>query len=585
MNVFKNLSIKAKLVVIILVVTTTVLSLGFTYIFIYDVKSLKNNLVNLSIMNARLVGGHCVTPLIFGDQYGAREVLSTIQNFPQLLYACVYDTNGNIFAEFGTIDRKAMIESEFVREESLFKSGFLHIFQPIIYKGERYGSIYMRVSAEKVKNTIRKDLVTIFFLLGALVLFAYMMALRLQQTISRPILELAEVTKRISGKADYSVQIKRLGRDEIGILYEEFNNMIKQIQIREAERDRAEAALRDSERKFRTISSAAQDAIIMIDSKGRVTYWNRAAERIFGYSAKEVRRRDIYKLIIPPRHRTNLKNRLNMLFGEKADYPEGKVLELECIKKNGELLPVELSLSCIVLKGKLNTISIIRDISERKKAEERIRRDLREKEVMLKEIHHRVKNNLQVICSLLSLQARYIKDRQSLSMFEESRTRVRSMALVHEKLYRSANLSEIDFNSYVESLVRELYRTYHVDPMRIDFNIEVEDVKLGVNLAVPCGLIINELVSNALKHAFPARARRSGKISIRFGRIEGGELELVVCDNGVGFPEGFDSKRSDSLGLHLVKILVEDQLDGRIEIDSKSGCEFRIIFREKGEDE
>ena len=186
---------------------------------------------------------------------------------------------------------------------------------------------------------------------------------------------------------------------------------------------------------------------------------------------------------------------------------------------------------------------------ERKKAEDGIKASLKEKNLLLKEIHHRVKNNLQVISSLLGLQAKHIKDKQALEMFEESKNRVRSMALVHEELYRSKDFANIDFTKYIKNLTGLLVKTYIIDSGKIELDVKVEDVSLGIDQAVPCGLVINELVSNALKHAFPPSFEGKGKIEITLCSMEAGEIELIVKDNGVGIPKEPDIQKTESLGM------------------------------------
>ena len=228
--------------------------------------------------------------------------------------------------------------------------------------------------------------------------------------------------------------------------------------------------------------------------------------------------------------------------------------------------------------GKVTHITgVMVDITDRKKAEEKIKASLKEKEVLLQEIHHRVKNNMQVVSSLLSLQSERIKDSQYTEMFKESQNRIRSMALVHEKLYQSENLAEINVNEYITSLVHRLFRSYEVRTDRVAVTIEVEDISLGINAAVPCGLIINELVSNSLKHAFPDK--RKGGIKIKLCSVNG-NVELTVADNGVGMPEDFDFRTTDSLGLDLVCTLAEYQLDGEITVDRSEGTAFTITFKE-----
>jgi len=208
---------------------------------------------------------------------------------------------------------------------------------------------------------------------------------------------------------------------------------------------------------------------------------------------------------------------------------------------------------------------------------EKIEKSLKEKEVMLKEIHHRVKNNLQVISSLLSLQSRHIKDKEALELFNDSRNRIYSMSLIHERLYQSEDLARIDFAGYLRTLTRDLFRSYNVDPNVIKMNLELKDVFLNVNTGIPCGLIINEMVTNSLKHGFPDGRR--GEIQIGFYERKKGEYTLNVRDNGIGFPEDFDFRNTESLGMYLVVSLVE-QLDGTIELDKGEGTSFTIGFRE-----
>jgi two-component sensor histidine kinase len=215
------------------------------------------------------------------------------------------------------------------------------------------------------------------------------------------------------------------------------------------------------------------------------------------------------------------------------------------------------------------------EISERMKAEAQIKASLSEKEVLLKEIHHRVKNNLQVICSLLQLQSRGIQDQDALQAFQDSQHRIRSMALIHEKLYRSANLSEVDFGEYIRNLTGYLLRSYRASLGPVSLQVDAAQVALPIDSAVPCGLIVNELVSNALKHAFVDG--RAGEI--RVGLLSDGDnlVHLSVADNGVGFPGQVDFQNTESLGMQLVNTLVH-QLDGQIELHNGDGTRFEIAF-------
>lgn len=223
-------------------------------------------------------------------------------------------------------------------------------------------------------------------------------------------------------------------------------------------------------------------------------------------------------------------------------------------------------------------VSVGIDITERKQAEERLRASLKEKEVLLKEIHHRVKNNLQVISSLLKLQSGYIKDSEALGLFTDSYNRVRSMALIHEKLYQSQNLARIDAADYIPNLVSNLFRSYSVCSQDINLKIEVENIWLDADTAISCGLIMNELVSNSLKYAFPSDG--AGEIMVKFFVTGEEKCCMIVRDNGVGMPTDFDLEEAESLGLQLVWNLT-GQLGGDIELSSDGGTSFKITFPRK----
>jgi two-component sensor histidine kinase len=251
--------------------------------------------------------------------------------------------------------------------------------------------------------------------------------------------------------------------------------------------------------------------------------------------------------------------------------------ESKFIDKNGEIRHAETYLTPLEEDNEIYAFNVIsHDISERKKAEEGIKASLKEKELLLREIHHRVKNNLQIINSLLSLQTRYIKDDDTLNIFKESQNRVRSMAIIHEKLYNSSNLVKIDFEEYVKDLANNLFYTYKINPYNIKLNTDIDNILFDIETAIPCGLIINELVSNCLKHAF--NGLNKGKINITLNQI-GEEFTLSVSDNGIGLPEDFNFTNTDSLGLLLINNLVK-QLDGTIELDKNGGTTFKIIFKE-----
>ena len=217
-----------------------------------------------------------------------------------------------------------------------------------------------------------------------------------------------------------------------------------------------------------------------------------------------------------------------------------------------------------------------KEIESRKNAENKIKLSLEEKNILLQEIHHRVKNNMQIISSLLNLQTRYVDDEEAVNVLKESQNRVRSMAMIHEKLYQSNDLSHINFVDYIQSLVSNLFYSYNIKNLQIKSILEIDDIRLNMETAVPCGLIISEIVSNSLKYAFPNEMH--GEILVSLKSVEDG-YELIISDNGVGLPEELDFDNNKSLGLILVKSLTE-QIDGEITIHRNHGTEFKIRFKQ-----
>jgi two-component system, sensor histidine kinase PdtaS len=221
------------------------------------------------------------------------------------------------------------------------------------------------------------------------------------------------------------------------------------------------------------------------------------------------------------------------------------------------------------------------EIVERQKAQAEAEVSLKEKELLLQEVHHRVKNNMQIVASLLRLQSRRIDDARTVAILNDSRSRISAMSLIHETLYKPSNLNSVGLREYIKELGRNLFDFYGVDPDRIALVTDVESISLNIETATPCGLIINELVTNSLKYAFPDE--RPGLITITMKRERDGEGYLLrVADDGIGLPEDLEIRRTNSLGLQLVVNLTENQLQGRLEVDRHHGTAFRIAFQEIG---
>jgi len=337
------------------------------------------------------------------------------------------------------------------------------------------------------------------------------------------------------------------------------------------ERKQAEVALRQSEEFSKRIIESSQDCIKILDLEGHLLSMNAMGQKLLEIT-------NITPLLKNPW--------LN--FWQGQDQQMQAAMEVARVGGIGKFVGF-----CPTGKGTPKWWEVVvtpildgagkperllcvsHDITERKQAEEKIKAALIEKEVLLQEIHHRVKNNLQVISSLLSLQSRSIQDKQQLELLKDSQDRIRTMALIHEKLYQAKDLARINFAGYIRDLAASLFRSYKGKSTAITLKSNIDDVSLGIDAAVPCGLIINELVSNALKHAFPTDHK--GEIYIGLSSNTEQKLVLIVSDNGVGFPKNLDFQKTESLGLQLVNALAV-QLRGSVELNSNGGTEFKIIF-------
>lgn len=550
MGMLYNLSIRNKLIGITLFVTILALGIGFTLVIVSNIKSFKEDMKNNTVVTAQVIGEYCISPLVFEDNEGAEEILAKLADVPSITKARVYDASGELFVSFVT-DEEPTAQSPIVREQSSeFEDDYLHVYQPIIYKDEYYGTIYLQASTQLLNKKISDYLRYMTLLLVGLTLVAVFLAIRLQRIISKPILNLAKVAQQIAEEKDYSIRVQKLGNDETGLLYDGFNNMLDQVQNHENERDSAETALRESEEKFRTltsnipgaiyrcahdpdwtmdfisnvieeisgyeasdfiqnsvrsyasiihpddvkmvsetvqealsyrepymieyrivrsdeqiswvyekgqgvfsdngkllwldgavfdvterkqaeeelakhrnqledlvetrtneiteankqlqqevsdrkkaegelreseekfrkITSSALDAIIMMDDTGNISYWNEAAEEIFGYSAQEALGKEMHTFIAPPKYFGAYEKGVHT-FKETGQGPVvGKTLELTAMRRDGTEFPIELSVSAVKIKSRWHSIGVLRDITDRKKAEEVIATRLRYEE-------------------------------------------------------------------------------------------------------------------------------------------------------------------------------------------------------------
>ncbi len=361
-----------------------------------------------------------------------------------------------------------------------------------------------------------------------------------------------------------------LGRGKI-VGLDENGNPVRMVgtHLDLTERKASESKLQESEKRYRTLFESASDAIFIHSPEGNFLEVNNIACKRLGYSKEELLKKRTWEIDASSPEKLKKEGRKILKSGKSSFF------ETIQIGKRGKRIKTEVNSIIIDYQDRKAILSIARDITQRVKDRENLLKSLKEKEILLKEVHHRVKNNMQVISSILNLQSKTVKNPVIRGYLEESQERIRSMALVHENLYKTRNLAEVNFADYVKTLTDNLYRSYGVEKSKTQLKIDISsDLFLSLEVGIPCGLIIHELVSNAFKYAFPKGNK--GLIEVIMIKNRGKSLLLTVKDNGIGM-EKIDIYNTETLGLQLVSTLV-DQLNGKIKIKIEKGTEFSIIF-------
>ena len=451
----------------------------------------------------------------------------------------------------------------------------LSAYAPLDIKDIKW-SIMSEIDKEEALKPVTKLTNNVFKvagIAGILIVLAVFLSVR----ITKPIKKLIEGTKKIA-EGDLTFRIRTEVKDEIGYLANSFNEMTSKL--RESKKQLLDYAgdleekVEEKTSEIRKISHAIEQSsstILITNAKGSIEYVNPRFTQLTSYTPEEAigKNPGILKSgKTPPEAYKELWKTIMSGKEWRGEFCNKK--------KNGELYWESASISPVKNKGGFVThfIAIKDDITEQKRKDEQIKASLKEKEVLLKEIHHRVKNNMQVISSLLNLQSKSIKDKRLLDIFKECQNRVKSMALIHEGLYKTKDLAKIDYNEYVQTLISRLIISYVADPDSISLNVSIDNIFLGVDVGIPCGLIINELFTNSVKYAFPEG--KKGEICISF-HSDKNKYTLVYSDNGIGLPEDFDFRNTKTLGLELVNILTQ-QLGGTIKLDRAKGTVFKIVF-------
>lgn len=432
---------------------------------------------------------------------------------------------------------------------------------PLVYRYRDMATDQLSREVERISTEAQGAASVVLLTSVAAVILALVLGFTVSRSIATPILALKEAAERL-GCGDLTSRVHIASRDELGVLAASFNRMAEDLSTTTVSRG-----------YLRNVIESMAGALIITDPGGGIASVNRAALELLGYDEAELLGQPLSCVYGPAAETAG-----EPAFARLSAIGSTRGVEETLFRKDGT--PVPVAFSGATLRDEHGRIEgfvcVAHDISAPKNVERTLRSFLREKELLLREIHHRVKNNLQVVSSLLDLQSSAIVDPSAREIFKQSQNRIGSMALIHEQLYQTSNLAHIAVGPYIEKLTYHLQASYSTCSDRTALHLEVDESSLEIDQAVTCGLIVNELVTNALKHAFPADHGGVADVRVAFNRTDGG-YRLVVTDNGRGFRREAAAGALRGLGLSLVATLVQ-QLRGTMDIRSDRGTEFRIDF-------
>lgn len=365
MKFIRDLSIKNKLIIIILTIVLSSIIILFATFITRDIKFFKNEMVSLSRMTAKIVGVDCVPPLTFNDVKGGTGILQKLRDLQSVDYACIYNNNHRIFASFGTMADTNKYNYLISSPSAIFEGDYLYVLEPIEYDGNKYGDIFLILTTRQLYKRIEDHIFVMSLIAVVVIILAYILALWLQKLISKPILSLAKVTEDISKSADYSQKVKRQTNDEIGILYDSFNNMLEQIHLREEERNKAEKALYKSEAKYRNYIDSAPHGVFISNAKGEYIEVNDAACLMTGYTKEELLQKTVSTITGP-----NSMTETLIVFAELKKKGSA-VLEAEFINKEGKIRYWEITATKL---SEDRYLGFTVDITKRRKADEALKR-------------------------------------------------------------------------------------------------------------------------------------------------------------------------------------------------------------------
>lgn len=605
MNFLRNLSIKNKLVGMILFITLLSIGAAFTFVILNDIKTFKHDMVESTTLVARVIGDYSAVDLAFHDRDASERTLSKLKAFGNIDYAYLFDLKGKLFSSYSK-EGEPPDPPEVSQPSAEFHGEYLDVYQVVSENDRDFGTIFLRANVKPLVAKIRSYLFTMVSFMILLIVVSVALAFKLQQIISGPILELAGAAKQITKGEDYSIRVKKGGEDELGILCDGFNEMLVQIETRQQQRDRAESALKLSERRFRHIVEQSNDALYVLKGN-QFVFINPKFEEYLGYTQAETSSPDFNAedLVAPESMQ---------LFVERGEKRErGEVIPsqyvFKAISKSGKVIDCEANVASIEWEGGPAVLGILRDVTDRMEAENKLReqqeqlwqyageleRSNRELDQFAYVTSHDLKAPLQAISNLSEWIEEDLADKvtgESRKHMDLMRKRVRRMVSLIEGILEFSRVRRMHEKPELVDVGKLLAEVIDLMSHPPEFVIKVHEGMPSIETErIRLQQVFANLISNAIKH----HERPDGKVEISVRDL--GELyEFSVADDGPGIAPEYHEKvflifqtlkprdkfESTGVGLALVKRIVEDK-GGRVDLHSTEGqgADFRFTWPKK----
>jgi len=550
MNLFGKRSIRGKIVAVIVMVNFLTITSMTIFMVLDSISTFKEDVLNRHIIDAQMIGEYCASGIQFGDSKVALSNLSKLDSIPYIVNGILFSPNGEVFVAHHKMAPLIPPPEFYNLSHHIFSDSHLQIYEPITMNAQVLGVIYLRISTEQLQQKINRHILFRVIILLVVLTLSLVLANWFQRLISKPILDLAQATRNITDKEDFAVKLEHKTNDEIGILYHNFSQMLEQILLRKSERDKAEEALRESEQRLHKITTSANDAILLVDNKGYVSFWNQAAERLWGYSETDILGQNLQVLIVATEKEdvnyANFHSFLNQVNGEQG----GNSFELIALKRNGEQFPIELSVASLKIKDHWHWVGIAKNIIERKtyeqelkNAKDRAEKADRLKSAFLANLSHEIRTPMNAIVGFTELlrSPDTPPDKQSdyLDIVQDSSYALLDMIgdildisrLESEQM--ELHITDFQLSIIVQQIIRLAEnKKSKTEKHLIEFKT-LSDSRIDAKILIKGDEVrIKKILSNLIDNAF----KFTSKGFVEFGYQLQGENKLLfhVTDTGIG---------------------------------------------------